>query len=119
MTIHYRDTEPGAYRSVRVWQDDHGMWVLDCERTDGTLGNTEWDYLTLTEALQELPLIYAVQVLGARVTTTPSDLTREDQAQAPARWTLYLPIPGDGEQATVHPNKHVLEGVLRRWMRVK
>ena len=117
MTIHYRDTEPGVYQGLRVWQDDQGMFVIDCEKGDSTLSNIEWEYATLAEALHELPLIYAVQVLGARIVTTPGE-PNPAAAQTPAMWHLYTPIEGGGEEANVYRRKEAAEAALRRWVGV-
>lgn len=114
MTIQYRDTEPGVYRSLRVWQDDQGKFVIDCERTDGTLGAQEWEYDTLAAALADFPMLYAVQVLGARVVMVAQE-ANPAQASAPARWHVYRPLPEGGEQATVHPSKRSAEWAVRVW----
>jgi len=118
MTIAYRDTEPGVYRALRLWQDADGRFVIDCERTDGSLGAQEWEYPTMGAALRDFPVLYAVQVLGVRVVMQTNE-PNPAQASAPSTWRVYFPIEDGGERAEHFPTKQSAESRIRIWLQAE
>ena len=114
--VHFRDVNEHAkeFAGLRFYHADD-VWIIDGERSDGTVGE-QYEYKRPDQALNEMPILFAVLVLGVRVTTHKGD-TKADQAQAPAQWHVHVPIPDGGAEVTVHRNRLDAENFIRLWMR--
>ena len=118
--VHFRDVNQhaGEFAGLRFYahtSDGTTTWIIDGERIDGTTGE-QYAYDRPDQALNEMPILFAVLVLGVRVTVHKGD-TQPDQAQAPAQWHVHVPIPDGGTEVTVHSDRLAAENWLRLWMR--
>jgi hypothetical protein len=114
--VRYRDVNQhaGEFQGLRFYHAD-GVWLIDAERADGTLSE-QHEYVRPDTALNEMPLLFAVLVLGVQVRVVKGD-TQPDQAQAPAQWHVHVPIPDGGTEVSVHRNRLDAENYIRLWMR--